>query len=206
MASSQWHVLLASFVAVSAVGCGERPATEPVPAQPAVAGQGTPVAPAAQGGGVALQASQGHARPYLVDAAGTALYALADNPGGTRCDAACEAVWPPALAAAAGSSAGPGVRNDLVGTMPRADDSQQLTFDGHLLYRYAADAGSDRAAGHGVRDQWGTWTLVAAGGGLVPAEEAPGTGDGADGSSAASGDGPGDGQGAGRPAGPGGMR
>lgn len=104
---------------------------------------------------------------HLVDAAGQALYVLEGNQDGSRCDEACENAWPPVQAEETQALAGTGVVGEL-GTMPRADGGLHVTYDGQPLYRYAADTGVGATAGHGVQDQWGTWTLAGPGGAADP--------------------------------------
>jgi len=98
--------------------------------------------------------------PHLVDTAGQAVYVLAGNDDGSRCDAACEDAWPPVQAEDAQALADPAGLQPQLGTMPRADGGNHVTWDGQPLYRYAADSGTGATAGHGVDDQWGSWSLV----------------------------------------------
>lgn len=99
---------------------------------------------------------------HLTDAAGTSLYMLEGNRDGKKCDASCERSWPPFVATDVAPVAAAGVASDKIGTVPRGDGSSQVTYGGYPLYRYGADAGAGRTAGHDVRDQWGHWTLVTA--------------------------------------------
>ncbi|GGK10852.1 COG4315 family predicted lipoprotein [Luteimonas terricola] len=124
---------------------------------------GTPV-PIQQGATIpgsenATLAMSGTPSSHLVDGAGSAIYVLAGNTDGSRCDAACEEVWPPVLAHDAQPTAGPGVEGARIGTLERGDRSY-VTYGGQPLYRYAGDAGAERTAGAGVDDQWGKWSLV----------------------------------------------
>lgn len=65
---------------------------------------------------------------------------------------------------------GPGLQRELLATMPHEDGALHVTYDGKPLYRYAADAGAGRTAGHEVEDQWGKWSMVSVHGPAVPAE------------------------------------
>lgn len=105
---------------------------------------------------------------HLVDTAGQALYALAGNDDGSQCDAACEDAWPPVLAEDGQPLAGPGGMETRLGSMPRDDGGTHVTYHDQPLYRYAADSGVGATAGHGVEDQWGTWSLVSPEGPPVP--------------------------------------
>lgn len=105
---------------------------------------------------------------HLVDSAGQALYLLEGNEDGSRCDAACEDAWPPVQAEDAEPLAGPGGYETRLGTMRREDGGLHVTYQDQPLYRYAADSGVGATAGHGVEDQWGTWSLVSPEGPAVP--------------------------------------
>lgn len=110
-------------------------------------------------GGPVLGMSTGP-QVHLIDAAGAAVYMLEGNTDGSKCDAACEEAWPPVLATASRADAGTGLDPQLLGMLPRGDQSYQVSYGNSPLYRYAGDAGAGRTNGHGVRDQWGTWSLV----------------------------------------------
>lgn len=105
---------------------------------------------------------------HLVDTAGQAVYVLAGNDDGSQCDAECEDAWPPVQAEDAQAQANPAGLAPHLGTMPRDDGGVHVTWDGQPLYRYAADSGTGATAGHGVDDQWGTWSLVSPEGPPVP--------------------------------------
>ena len=103
-------------------------------------------------------AMSGTSSSHLVDGAGSAVYVLAGNEDGSKCDAACEEVWPPVLANATQPDAGEGVEASRIGTVQRGDRTY-VTYGGQPLYRYAGDAGAERTSGAGVEDQWGKWSL-----------------------------------------------
>lgn len=107
----------------------------------------------------ATLAMSGTPSPHLVDGAGSAVYALAGNTDGSKCNAACEEAWPPVIAHDAQPTAGTGVEPARIGILQRGDRSH-VTYGGKPLYRYAGDAGANRTAGAGVEDQWGKWSLV----------------------------------------------
>lgn len=133
----------------------------------------TPTGPATPSRGPVLQLAaqaQGGAS-YLTDSAGNALYAVAGDELGEECTGACLEAWPPLLVQDVQPVAGDGVQAGLVATVPRADGSTQVTYEGQPLYRYAADTGAGRTAGQGVQDQWGQWHLVAPDG--SPVETVP---------------------------------
>lgn len=128
----------------------QRPTGTPVPIQ-----QGATV----PGSENATLAMSGTGSSHVVDGAGSAVYVLAGNTDGSRCDAACEEVWPPVLAHDMQPTAAAGVEGAHIGTLERGDRSY-VTYAGQPLYRYSGDAGADRTAGAGVEDQWGKWSLV----------------------------------------------
>ncbi|WP_447730746.1 COG4315 family predicted lipoprotein [Pseudoxanthomonas suwonensis] len=97
--------------------------------------------------------------PHLVDASGASLYYLEGNVDGTKCDQACEGVWPPVLGTGTLQVADGAGGSDAVGTLQRADGTQ-VTWRGQPLYRYAGDQGARRSAGDGVVDEWGHWQLA----------------------------------------------
>ena len=106
------------------------------------------------------QADEGGA--YITDSAGNSLYMLENDTDGSVCVGDCLATWPPVLV----TDVQPSVHLDsnldstLLGTIERDDGTMQLTYNGRPLYRYAADTGANRMAGHGLEDQWGHWYLV----------------------------------------------
>lgn len=103
-------------------------------------------------------------QPHLVDASGASLYYLEDNADGRKCDAACQAVWPPVLGQGQADAAMPGVPPvdaAAIGTVQaQPGAAPQVTYRGQPLYRYAGDLGSTRTAGDGIQDEWGRWQLA----------------------------------------------
>ncbi len=99
--------------------------------------------------------------PYLADASGAALYYLEDDVGGSRCDSACQQVWPPVTLSNGGRPVGaPGVQQSAIGVSRTQAGENHLTYHGHPLYRYAGDRGARTTTGHDVRDEWGHWLLM----------------------------------------------
>ena len=134
---------------------------------------GTPAAVPGTGmqGGIesenATLAMSGTPSSHVVDGAGSAVYVLAGNEDGNKCDAACEEAWPPVMAHESQPTAGAGVEAGRIGTLERAGRTH-VTYGGAPLYRYAGDAGVGRTAGAGVEDQWGKWSLVGLDGRPLP--------------------------------------
>lgn len=119
------------------------------------------------GGGTATLAMSGTPSSHVVDGAGSAVYVLAGNTDGSKCDAACEEVWPPVMAHDSQPSGGAGVELARIGTLDRGGRTH-VTYGGEPLYRYAGDMGANRTAGAGVEDQWGKWSLVGLDGQSLP--------------------------------------
>ena len=86
----------------------------------------------------------------LVDSNGMTLYLfLKDNGTTTACTGTCAQNWP-ALTSAS-PSAGSGADATLLGTVP---DSNQVTYNGHLLYTFAKDKNPGDINGEGLLSAW----------------------------------------------------
>jgi len=95
----------------------------------------------------------------LTDSDGNTLYLFdPDAQGESVCYDQCEEAWPPLVATA---TAGDGVDESLLGTAPRTDGSEQVTYNGWPLYYFAADSAPGDTNGQGVNDVW--WVVDAAG-------------------------------------------
>jgi len=88
------------------------------------------------------------------------------KPSKSTCTGECAKTWPPLLGD--GTPALSGLAQGIVGTVGRADGTQQLTLNGWPLYRYAKDTAPGDTKGEGVG---GTWRAVGADG--KPASAAP---------------------------------
>lgn len=126
-----------------------------------------PAADAAAGSNPLIVATAGASSPYVADSAGVALYALDGDGDGSGCTGECTRTWPPVLVEGAAPSDSAGLQASMVGTVQRADGGQQVSYNGHPLYRYGGDAGAG-TAGHGVSDKWGHWSLVGPDGAPLP--------------------------------------
>lgn len=143
------------------------PSGDAGPAPGGTAATAQPSGPRHAERGNATLAMSGTPSSHLVDGAGSAVYVLAGNTDGSRCDAVCEEVWPPVLAHDEQPTAGPGVEATRIGTLVR-EGRTHVTYGGEPLYRYSGDAGADRTTGAGVEDQWGKWSLVGLDGEALP--------------------------------------
>jgi predicted lipoprotein with Yx(FWY)xxD motif len=103
----------------------------------------------------------------LVGSNGRALYLFqADKNRTSACSGACAAAWPPDTVTGT-PQAGSGVSQSLLGTITRADGTMQLTYDGHPLYYFTADAAGGTARGQGVKAFGAEWYVVSAGGSKI---------------------------------------
>jgi len=131
-----------------------------------------PSSPAAVSSGTAamtigLQSVSGIDGKILADGQGRALYLFVADKGSTStCTGACAAAWPPVTASAM-PMAGGGVSQSMLGTTKRADGTEQLTYNGHPLYYFAADTGSGMAKGQGLKAFGSDWYVVNAKGSKI---------------------------------------
>jgi predicted lipoprotein with Yx(FWY)xxD motif len=121
--------------------------------------------PSSNGGPATLKLTSSKEGRYLVDGQGHSLYLFEKDEGGeSYCNGACAAVWP-ALETEAMPHAGPGVDAAALGTIKRGDGDMQVTYHGHPLYYYAADASTPgKAKGEDIEQFGDGWYLVKAGG------------------------------------------
>ena len=131
-----------------------------------------PSSPVAASSGTAattidLQSVSGIDGKFLADGQGRALYLFtADKSSTSTCTGACASAWPPVTASAM-PMAGGGVSQSLLGTTKRADGTEQLTYNGHPLYYFAADTSSGMAKGQGTKAFGAGWYVVNAKGAKI---------------------------------------
>jgi predicted lipoprotein with Yx(FWY)xxD motif len=82
----------------------------------------------------------------------------ADRNSVSRCYGACATAWPPLLTTGA-PLAGPGVETKLLGTTKRKNGTLQVTYNGHPLYYYSADAVGKVMCQH-VNMHGGLWLII----------------------------------------------
>lgn len=102
--------------------------------------------------GTVLAAADSALGEIVVDDEGFTLYVfIPDDGGDSTCYDDCASAWPPleGPAVAAGS-----VDAALIGTSPRTNGAQQVTFNGWPLYYFARDAVPGDVAGQGLNDVW----------------------------------------------------
>jgi predicted lipoprotein with Yx(FWY)xxD motif len=100
---------------------------------------------------VATNASLGS---FLVDGNGMTLYLFTkDAPNTSNCSGGCLAKWPPLLVKGA-PAAGEGVKVSLIGTITRADGTQQATYNQMPLYYWYTDKVPGDTLGQNVGKVW----------------------------------------------------
>ena len=121
--------------------------------------------PSSNGGPTTLKLTSSKDGRYLVDSQGHSLYLFEKDEGGeSYCNGACAAVWP-ALETEAMPHAGAGVDAAALGRIKRDDGDMQVTYHGHPLYYYAADASTPgKTKGEDVEQFGDGWYLVSAAG------------------------------------------
>nr|BFD90248.1 hypothetical protein KitaXyl93_16080 [Kitasatospora sp. Xyl93] len=146
-------VLAASGIAAAALiaGCGSSGGSSGSSSRPS--------APA----GVTLQTAQDPKLGTIVtDSAGFTLYRFdqdRNSPPESSCNGSCAVVWPPEHAD--GDVTVKGIDSKLVGTVTRADGTEQVTLNGWPAYRYSPDTKPGDTKGQGVG---GTWFALTPGG------------------------------------------
>ena len=101
----------------------------------------------------------GKPQPILVDAKGLSLYYLtSDAMTSSACTGGCAGVWPPLL-----SSTTPTAPSSAPGKLAvvKTANGSQVSYNGHLLYRYAPDAKPGDVGGDGKQGpQNGVWHVA----------------------------------------------
>ena len=150
----------AAGIALAATACSSSLSSNGTTAAPAAssatAQPSTPAAAASASSSMAattidLRSASGIDDKFLADGQGRALYLFEADKGTTStCTGACAAAWPPVTASAM-PMAGGGVSQSLLGTTKRADGTEQITYNGHPLYYFAADTGAGMVKGQGSK-------------------------------------------------------
>jgi len=105
----------------------------------------------------------------LVDSKGFTLYDFHKDKGGkSACYGGCASVWPP-LTTDGAPQAGEGAAASMLGTTKRKDGTVQVTYAGHPLYTYTADAKPGEAKGNDIDSYGAEWYAL-----LPSGEEAEG--------------------------------
>jgi predicted lipoprotein with Yx(FWY)xxD motif len=149
-------LLVALAVALAACGGAEDEGS-------GTAATAAPVTTAAQEtGGVTVAVANSRLGDILVDGEGRTLYAFTKDQGDqSACSGECATNWP-ALTGTA--TPGTGAEASLLSTATQAGGTDQVAYDGKLLYYFAGDAKPGDINGQGVGS---VWFAVAADGELV---------------------------------------
>ena len=152
---------------LSSNGSTAAPAASSATAQP-----NTPTASPSASSSVAtttidLQSVSGIPGKFLVDGQGRALYLFeADKSTTSTCTGACAAAWPPVTVSGT-AQAGSGITESLLGTVKRADGTEQVTYNHHPLYYFAGDSGPGMAKGQASKDFGADWYVLNAKGSKI---------------------------------------
>jgi predicted lipoprotein with Yx(FWY)xxD motif len=135
-------------------------------AAPVVAASPSPAPPVASG--TAINVGTTKVGQVLVDSNGQTVYLfLADSGATSSCNSAsCVQYWPPILTNGA-PQAGAGVNASLLGTITRSDQTTQVTYAGHPLYRFISDKMAGDATGQGLNAFGAPWYVVSPSGALI---------------------------------------
>ena len=79
----------------------------------------------------------------------------------SNCYGGCANVWQPATASDGIAMAGEQADPKLLGTSKRSDGTEQLTYNGMPLYRFAKDQSAGDVSGQDIAAYGGEWYIVA---------------------------------------------
>ena len=103
----------------------------------------------------------------LVDGHGKSLYMFGpDSKTKSACSGACAQNWPP-LVTSGKPKAGSGVSAKKLKTIKRSNGKMQVTYAGHPLYGFIADAAAGDVNGQGLNAFGGLWSLLTPSGSKV---------------------------------------
>jgi predicted lipoprotein with Yx(FWY)xxD motif len=162
--------VIAAGIALAASACSS--GSSSTAATPATTQSNSPAAAASASSSMAamtidLQSVSGIPGKFLVDGQGRTMYLFeADKSSASTCSGPCAATWPP-ITASAMPMAGGGVSQSLLGTTKRADGTEQVTYNGHPLYYFAADTGAGTAKGQGSKEFGAGWYVLNAKGSKI---------------------------------------
>jgi predicted lipoprotein with Yx(FWY)xxD motif len=122
----------------------------------------------------------------LTDSKGDTVYVFAKDTGATStCSGSCAGVWPPVTTSGT-PKAGNGVAASKLATTKRSDGSTQVTYAGHPLYTYTADASPGDTTGNGINSFGAVWNAVQPSGANAPAGSSTSGGSSSSGSTSTS--------------------
>src|ERR1019366_9616143 len=82
----------------------------------------------------------------------TLYYNTDDTPTTASCTGSCAGTWPPLLLSSGQPTSASTLPKSL--TTASTGNGSQVEYDGHPLYRYSGDSGSDQANGEGKGGIW----------------------------------------------------
>jgi predicted lipoprotein with Yx(FWY)xxD motif len=118
----------------------------------------------------------------LVDSQGRTIY-LFQKDSGTKstCSGQCAVAWPP-VTMSGKPTVGSGLTASKVGTTPRSDGKQQVTYNGHPLYLFQNDQNAGDTNGQGVSAFGAAWYVMSpAGDAITTSASSSNTGGGGNG-------------------------
>ncbi|MFC8077307.1 hypothetical protein ACFUN8_17460 [Streptomyces sp. NPDC057307] len=134
----------------SGTDTGSRPNNHEVDVVPAASSSSAPT----------VDVKNGSFGKMLVDDKGRTLYQFdKDTKNKSMCNGACAAAWPPYTVKST-PAAGKGLKADLLKTSKRDDGSEQVTYNGHPLYRFADDQKAGDINGQNVNAFGAKWYIV----------------------------------------------
>ena len=147
------------FIPVGLAACGtstsssSSSAASPTPAAASPAASPTAAAPAGTAAvATGMATASGKAETVLTDTSGMTLYYRTSDTATSVCSGSCASAWPPVVLA----TGTPSSSASLPGTLALASNAngQQVTYQGHPLYRFASDNAPGQAQGDG---KFGIW-------------------------------------------------
>jgi predicted lipoprotein with Yx(FWY)xxD motif len=154
----------AAGIALAATACssGSSPGSTAAPAASSAAPASSSAATT-----ISLASVSGIDGKFLASGHGRTIYLWeADKSSTSVCSGACAATWPPVITTGT-PMAGSGVEQSLLGTTKRSDGTEQVTYNGHPLYYFAADTGAGMAKGQGSKEFGAGWYVVNAKGSKI---------------------------------------
>jgi predicted lipoprotein with Yx(FWY)xxD motif len=156
-------------IALLAAGCGSSASGSPYPS----ASYGSPVAASVPKRVVSATVGAARSRigRVIVDNKGYTLYLFEkDTNRRSACNGQCATFWPPLLTHGA-PVARTGVKQSLLGTIRRANGSQQVSYAGHPLYRYIGDTRPGLTNGEGSEEFGAGWDALSPAGKKIESDD-----------------------------------
>jgi predicted lipoprotein with Yx(FWY)xxD motif len=130
-------------------------------------GSGTNDSPASNERSATIGVASTDLGNVLVDSNSRTLYVFERDEGTTSvCNGTCATEWPPVLANGK-STVGDGASASLVATTKRSDETAQVTYNGHPVYRYYGDENPGDTNGQGLTTFGGAWYALSTAGDQV---------------------------------------